>query len=60
MKLDLDAIRAEKEAAMPRQLKTFVSEEHFARLRHAAHKANVPMYRIVAELIENYLPEVSA
>ena len=58
MQLDLDKIRVEKEQEQPRAVKTFMYPEHLEKLKAASKVAKVPMYVLLAELIENFVPEV--
>jgi hypothetical protein len=58
MKLDLEQIRANRESGRPKSIKTYIHEHHLARLKHASDLAGVPMYQLLGQLIETYLPEV--
>lgn len=58
MQINLEELRPVPEEPQLGQFKTFISPEHYAKVKAAAKHVGVPMYMVIAKLIDECLPDV--
>ena len=58
MKINLEELRPTPGEHRLLQFKTFITPEHYAKVKAAAKHVGVPMYMVIAKLIEDCLPDV--
>lgn len=57
MTLNLNELKKELEGEPVTQVKTYMTEDQYRKLKAAAKASKVRMYRVIGALIDQYLPD---